>query len=507
MQIVIPMAGIGKRFIEAGYKEPKPFIKVDGKPMIQHVYELFNEKETYFIMNEEHATEDNVNKIFDICPSAYIHYVSNENKKGPVDAVRQMFHLINSNDEVIVSYCDFGTSWNYNEFLIQARKADGAIACYTGFHPHMLGSDNYAFVKMDGEYAVKVQEKKPFTDDRMSEFASNGIYYFKSGKILKHYFQKLYDQNITVGGEFYVSEVYNLMIEDGLKVVCPLIDKMLQWGTPRDLEIYKKWSDCFNYPKQEERAICPPETTLILPMAGKGSRFSDVGYDLPKPLLPVDGLPMFAQAVKCLPECDNAIYLIREDFGGRVAQFTRLNDLQYVLKEVTKGQACTCEIGVKDVDPEKSILISACDNGVKYDHTEWNELVNDECVDVIVWTFRNNPTVLPNPDMYSYVTLSRIWKDNSISAVSSKKCPNDYPMKTHAIIGTFFFRKARYFTEALQKNYKQKITTNDEYYVDDVIQQCVNSGLRVHVFEVDHYICWGTSNDYKTYNYWSEYFN
>ena len=51
MQIIIPMAGIGKRFIEAGYKDPKPLIEVDGKPMIQHVYELFNIKNTTFICN------------------------------------------------------------------------------------------------------------------------------------------------------------------------------------------------------------------------------------------------------------------------------------------------------------------------------------------------------------------------------------------------------------------------------------------------------------------------
>ena len=79
-------------------------------------------------------------------------------------------------------------------------------------------------------------------------------------------------------------------------------------------------------------------------------------------------------------------------------------------------------------------------------------------------------------------------------------------MKCHAIIGTFFFRKGEYFLNGLLANYKDKITTNGEYYVDDIINQNIKAGLNVKVFEVDHYICWGTPNDYKTYNYWLKHF-
>ena len=70
-----------------------------------------------------------------------------------------------------------------------------------------------------------------------------------------------------------------------------------------------------------------------------------------------------------------------------------------------------------------------------------------------------------------------------------------------------FFRKAKYFIEGLQQNYLENITSNGEYYVDDVINQNIKSGLKVKVFEVDNYICWGTPNDYETYLYWKRYFN
>ena len=70
-----------------------------------------------------------------------------------------------------------------------------------------------------------------------------------------------------------------------------------------------------------------------------------------------------------------------------------------------------------------------------------------------------------------------------------------------------FFRKAKYFIDGLDQNIIKNIRTNNEFYVDDVLNQNIASGLNVKVFEVVDYLCWGTPNDYKTYNYWESFFN
>ena len=174
--------------------------------------------------------------------------------------------------------------------------------------------------------------------------------------------------------------------------------------------------------------------------------------------------------------------------------------------DVTEGQACTTEIGMKNIDLEQPILITACDNGVYYDSEQYEQLVDDIHNDIIVWSFRNNPTSKHNPNMYAWMTTD---KDNYVQSVS---CKNFIPgihdlQKSHVIIGTMFFRKAKYFIEGLQQNYKQNIRTNGEFYVDDVLNQNILSGLKVKVFEVKNYICWGTPNDYKTYLYWQTFFD
>jgi len=515
IQLIIPMSGKGKRFVQAGYKALKPLIEVDGFPMIQHVVNLFpGVTDISFICDETHLKETNMLQILkSIAPNAKIFGISN-NTKGPVSAVDFIKDHIDENKEVIVSYCDYGTDWDFDKFLEVTRNGnfDGAIPCYTGFHAHMLGSDNYAFCREENKVLLEIKEKEPFTNNRMNEYASNGTYYFKTGLILKKYFKEVIDLDLNLKGEYYVSLAYNLLVRDSLKVNIFEIKKMLQWGTPYDLEIYKSWSSYFKNISEPQTPIYnDPETTLILPMAGKGSRFSEEGYLLPKPLLEVDSKPMIMQAVDCLPQSRNNIFIC-------LSEHIKNFDLEQKLKnkysnckvlsinETTQGQACTCELAIKNLnlDLEKSILISACDNGVYYDQQKYLKLLEDKNNDIIVWSFRNNQTSKVHPNMYSWLDVD---DNDNIKYVSCKKFIYDDPLKTHAIIGTMFFRKAKYFVDGLQKNYELNIRTNNEFYVDDVLNQNIKMGLNIKVFEVKNYICWGTPDDYKTYNYWKEFFD
>lgn len=507
------MSGIGKRFLDGGYSEPKPLIEVDGKPIIEHVLNLFpGITDVIFICNKTHLETTDMSQILKrICPTSKIIEIPDNLKKGPVFSVSKIFDEIDENKEIILSYCDYGTVWDFKKFISETKIYDGLIPCYIGFHPHMLGSDNYAFCNVENNLVTEIREKQPFTNNRMNEFASNGTYYFKSGKLVKKYFQELIDSNININGEYYVSLVYNLMIRDGLNVGVFEIEKMLQWGTPYDLEIYKGWSNYFKKVKQIfEPSICPINTTLILPMAGLGSRFFINGYETPKPLLSVNDSFMVVEAVKCLPKTNNKIFICqKEHFDKYKIDKIIPNYFDNVkittISGVTEGQAITCEIGINEnnLNPDLPILISASDNGIYYDSKKLQTLLDDINIDVIVWSFRNNQSSKQNPNDYAWLEVD---SDNFIKSVSCKKFIYDNPLKTHAIVGTMFFRKSKYFLDGLLLNKSDNKKTNNEFYVDDVINRCVETGLKVKVFEVENYICWGTPNDLKTYNYWYDFF-
>ena len=211
-----------------------------------------------------------------------------------------------------------------------------------------------------------------------------------------------------------------------------------------------------------------------------------------------------------MPKTDKAVFISLEEHISKY-------DIHKVLKDkydsyqvisvpnVTSGQASTCQIGIisAGVDSDTPITISACDNGVYYDSHKYKTLLDDPTIDVIVWSFRNNQASKVNPHMYSWLDVD---VNNNIKYVSCKNFIYENPLQTHAIIGTMFFRKAKYFLDGLVENHKNKFTTNGEYYVDDVINRCIEAGLTVKVFEVENYICWGTPDDYKTYLYWEEHF-
>jgi len=521
LQVIIPMSGIGKRFIDAGYTEPKPLIIVDNKPIIEHVINLFpDQKNINFICNDLHLNTTNMYNVLNKL-NGKIFEVSVNDRQGPVHAISQIFNYIDDNLEIIVSYCDYGTYWNYDKFLnyVRHNNLDGCVLCYKGFHPHMLGNDNYAFVKStsinDCIILQEIQEKKPFTNNKMNEYASNGTYYFKNGYLLKKYFDELIKYDCRVNNEFYVSMVYNLFVADGLKVGIYEIDNMLQWGTPSDLEIYKDWSLYFDKISYPNKLFYKDKlnTTLILPMAGNGSRFSKKNYKQPKPLINVDDVPMVIKAVDCLPNTTNKVFIILKEHIDRynidtIIQSYYPESVIINIENVTQGQACTCEIGINNsnINLEYPILISACDNGVLYDKQIYQNLLDDTNVDIIVWTFCNKATSKYNPNMYAWIDID---ENNYVKSVSCKKFDaNIHDINnSHVIIGTMFYRKAKYFIDGLNENYKNNITTNNEFYVDDVINQNINCGLKVKVFEVEHYICWGTPDDYETYLYWKNYFH
>ena len=65
MKIIVPMAGVGDRFVKAGYIDPKPLIEVNGKRIIEYIIEMFDieNDEFVFVINQQHST----NQKSDLC--------------------------------------------------------------------------------------------------------------------------------------------------------------------------------------------------------------------------------------------------------------------------------------------------------------------------------------------------------------------------------------------------------------------------------------------------------
>ena len=512
MQIVIPMSGFGERFREHGYNVPKPLIKVDEKSIIQHVVEMFpGESDFTFICNSDHLKEERFlmrETLKMIAPKGRI--VSIEpHKLGPIHAVLQAMEFLDPLKPTIVNYADFTCDWNYLSFrsFLKNINCDGAIPCYRGFHPHTLWSNYYAYVPEKDLRALDIQEKKPFTKSPQEEFASSGTYYFKTANLMKKYFERCVSEGLTVGGEYYASMAYKPMIKDGLNIQVYELNHFMQWGTPADFEEYRYWSDTFRAIINEQK---PPKHkgALLFPMAGLGSRFQKEGYEIPKPLIRVSGQPMSVQALKDLPQTEILKIVLREDMNGidllkETLQKNGIASEISILDHVTDGQASTCVEGANGLSIDDPVTIAACDNGMIYDSDLFISLMGSNDIDVIVWAVRGYPGAIRNPEMYGWIDSD---ETGIIQNVSVKRPLTD-PKTDLIIVGTFTFKKLSDFLLSVEKMKERGATVNNEYYVDTSINDAISLGLRCVVFEIEHYICWGTPNDHKTFEYWQSCFH
>lgn len=528
MQVIIPMTGYGSRFVAVGYKNLKPFIEVGGKPIIEWIVKDMYPGETniIFVCRKEHI--DSIpgmkEKLLELCPTARIKEVDPWVKLGPVYDVLQASELIDDEEPAIINYCDFFMVWDYEKFKkdVAVRGCDGCVPCYTGFHPHLLPEINlYASCKTDEDgNLIEIREKFSFEEDKTKANHSPGNYYFKSGALLKKYCQRLVDEGTTLKGEYYASLPYNNMVKDGLKVWVPTdIDYFCQWGTPEDLREYEYWVDCVGS-SADDNSDDASDMQILIPMAGAGQRFADAGYKTHKPAIPTHDrhtkelLPMVVCAVSDLPgvksDGSNVIFVDR-DFhrteGVEDEIKKHFPKAQFInVTELTEGQACTCLLAKGLLDPDKSLLIAGCDNGMVIDNNRFEKLTKE--ADELVFTYRHNRAVLAKPEAYGWMQVD----DNDvITGASIKKPISDNPMEDHAVVATFWFKKASQFIEAAEKMIAENDRINNEFYVDKVVTHMMDLGYKAKVFEIDRYIGWGTPKDYEeyeaTWKYWAGYLN
>jgi NDP-sugar pyrophosphorylase family protein len=245
---------------------------------------------------------------------------------------------------------------------------------------------------------------------------------------------------------------------------------------------------------------------ILIPMAGAGSRFSEAGYEVPKPLLPILGKPMVVSAADALPKGHQYTFIVR-DF--QIVQYQVDKHLKtyfpecniVILDHLTEGQAVTCLHAKELIDNEHELAIGASDNGMIYSVDAFNQAKID--TDALVFSFRNNPSVIEKPEAYGWI---RTKEENVVESMSVKVPISATPMNDHAVVGAFWFRKGSMFVEAAERMISLNRRINNEFYVDECINDLIELGYKVKVFEIDHYVCWGTPNDYKTFNYWESYY-
>ena len=230
LNIVIPMAGLGSRFANVGYKLPKPLIDVNGKPMIRVVVENMNINAHYiFIAMKKHVEEYDVeNVIKEVTCGNYTIRTIDELTEGSACTVLKVRDIIDNDNPLILANSDQYLEWDPYEFLVKTQDVDGLISCFEATHPKW----SYAKTDDDGK-VTEVAEKRV-----ISNLATTGLYYFAKGSQFVRCADSMISKNIRTNGEFYNCPIYNEVILEGGVVKTHMCSKMWGIGVPEDLDYY-----------------------------------------------------------------------------------------------------------------------------------------------------------------------------------------------------------------------------------------------------------------------------
>ncbi len=232
MQILVPMAGAGSRFRDAGYTLPKPLIDVDGRPMISRVIDNLGRNNDFVFVIQRHMWQTyqaEFEQATGTCKSARIELVDGLTRGAAETCVLACKNL-DPSSSLMIANCDQIMDWSHSHFTswFDSTDCDGTVITF------LSNSIKNSYVRIDDRgWVVEAREKQV-----ISPWATTGVYLWRHTSQFVSAATSMIEQNIRTNNEFYVCPVYNFNIVEGHKINTYHVNRHWPIGTPEDLKIY-----------------------------------------------------------------------------------------------------------------------------------------------------------------------------------------------------------------------------------------------------------------------------
>ncbi|NBT58727.1 nucleotidyltransferase [bacterium] len=262
MNIVIPMAGAGKRFTDAGYRQSKPLIPTTSWRLGRQVPMVVaaaldlpgvSDANLYFIDRIEHkelGIQQEINRFLPRASFTTIDYLT----EGQASTCLLTKDKINSDTELLIAGCDNGMILNLADFEAKKKNSDALIFTFRRDPLLLENPKSYGWVQVsETDRVERVSVKTPISKNPFEDHAVVATFWFRRGMDFVRAAEKMISENDRVNGEFYVDQVMNHALDLSLEVRVFEIDKYLGWGTP---QAYEQFEATFRYWKgffEEER--------------------------------------------------------------------------------------------------------------------------------------------------------------------------------------------------------------------------------------------------------------
>jgi NDP-sugar pyrophosphorylase family protein len=236
---LIPMAGAGQRFLDAGYTIPKPLIEVDGTPMaVLAAKSLPKADHWIFICRYEHILEYGIDKILrHHFPCSEIISVDNLTG-GQASTCLLAKDLLRPDDILTIGACDNSMKYDQALFELQISKADALIWTFKNNKAVLDNPSAYGWVEVDSNgKAIRISCKKPISDYPLNDHAVIGSFSFLRAELFALCVENMIAKNRKINNEFYMDIAMDELIKGGFDVFPMEVIQYNCYGTPRDLEL------------------------------------------------------------------------------------------------------------------------------------------------------------------------------------------------------------------------------------------------------------------------------
>ena len=240
LNFIIPMGGEGKRFKNSKFNKPKFMIKTKNKTLLEWAIQslpLDFAHKIFFIIrkNDEQnfRVKEFIKKIMKKFPNTKFKVLLlSKNTRGQAETVLSCKKEINNDRALLIFNNDtYFKSIRLKSRLLSMRnqKIDGILGIFNSKDP------KYSFVEIDNDdKVIRTKEKKV-----ISNFASTGMYIFSKGSDFIKSAEYAIEKNILTKNEFYISELYNILIKEGKKITVDVADEFVALGTPEDIKKFE----------------------------------------------------------------------------------------------------------------------------------------------------------------------------------------------------------------------------------------------------------------------------
>ena len=216
---------------------------------------------------------------------------------------------------------------------------------------------------------------------------------------------------------------------------------------------------------------------IVLPIAGRGSRFAVAGYTQPKPLIPVHGEPMIAAVVRNIrPARPHRFIFVAlaehlQHAGMRQAlEAAAPGSIIVPVDQVTEGAACTVLLARQHIDSNDALMLANSDQWVDIDINDYLAAMDRQHADGLIMTME------ADDPKWSFVGLDR---HNLVTRVVEKEV-----ISNEATVGIYNFRRGAAFVAAADRMIAKNLRVNNEFYVAPVYNEMIEDGARIAIYNV-----------------------